>query len=204
MSENGEDLTGVYVGIAIGNKAHAEAAAIRAARKIRTLEHQIECEIDTKEFFKKHMEVLSDDHIALTSLLAGSRSVSREMLHELQKADPSNPFLDKTIRDKIFLSTYKKVKSKTNGTTYTQRNELAEAWRNEIYGAVDTGNGGPVKSSITPNLELRAEAEVPSHTPDREKLLDIVARMSATLKNYNPNEPILQDAALLDLMNSNK
>lgn len=66
-----------------------------------------------------------------TCALAGIRGVTRELLEELRKSDPKNPMLDKKIRDRIFISSFKNVSKQTAGTTYQQRKELNEKWRDE-------------------------------------------------------------------------
>ena len=201
-----DPILGAGIGIAIGNNAYAEADEIRSQTKIRSLESRVSSltELnavydDVVEKLKKQVRDLDDNDVSFTQSIAGVRGVTRELLEELRKSDPKNPLLDKKIRDKIFMASFGIIKSKVIGTTYSQRKELAEAWRNESFGAEDSLKGGPEISSITPNIQVRAEAEVPSHTPEREKFLGLIEKLSAELKKANPDSPILQDKAMLDV-----
>lgn len=72
-------------------------------------------------------------------------------------------------------------------------------WRDESFGAEGSSYAGPEKSKITPNIKIRTQAEVPSHTSDREKFLDLIERLSAEVKKNNPNAEILKDKVMLDV-----
>ena len=202
----GNDLTGAFVGISIGNRAHAEAAEIRANTKNRSLESRLNSAnelIQTYETvlekLKRQVTDLDGKDVSFNCTVAGVRGVTRELLEELRKSDPKNPLLDKKIRDRVFDSLFKSTSSKVHDTTYLERTSLAESWRNETYGAEGANKSGPEESKITPNIQVRADSEVPSHTPEREKLLGLVEKLSAELKKANPNAPILQDKAMLDV-----
>ena len=206
MSENNHNpLFGAVIGIGIGNNAHAEADEIRSQASIRSLETRLKSSKELNvayetyiEKLKKQVDDLDGKDVSFTCSIAGVRGVTRELLDELRKSDPKNPLLDKKIRDKIFLSSFNAIQSKVYGTTYSQRTAKNEEWRNETFGAIESGSGGPEISKITPNIQVRADAEVPSHTPECEKLLGLVEKLSAELKKANPNAAILQDKAMLD------
>ena len=83
-------------------------------------------------------------------------------------------------------------------TSYPQRQELAQTWRDESYGAPGANKGGPESSQITPKLVVRAEAEVPSHVSDREKFLGLIKKLAAEVKKNNPDAAILKDKAMVD------
>jgi hypothetical protein len=194
-----EELLGQVVGQQIGNNARAngikklaEADRILANSEIGLLER-------TVDVLRKELEAVTQTEVDFTCAIAGVRGVTRELLEELRKSDPKNPLLDKRLRDRIFDSAFKKVNDRIPGTSYQKRRELSQALRDEAYGAEGANKSGPEKSQITPNLAVRAEAEVPSHVTDREKFLGLIEKLSAELKKANPDSPILKDKEMISV-----
>ncbi|MGZ8984181.1 MAG: hypothetical protein ACXW11_09520 [Methylotenera sp.] len=192
-------LFGRIIGQQIGNNLHAEADQIRANAKQIVSDSEIRLLNRTVDALRKKVESVSQSQVDLYAAIAGVRGVTRELLEELRKSDPNNPLLDKKIRDRVFTSTSNRIGNKVSGTTYQQRKEFSQGWRDDAYGAEGANKSGPEKSQITPNIAVRAEAEVPSHVSDREKFLGLIAKLAADLKLANPNAVSLQDQALAEL-----
>lgn len=142
------------------------------------------------------LAVFIESKIDFYASISGARGVTRELLNELLKSDPSNPLLDKEVRDNIFNCSFNQISKKLIGTTYQQRYNFFQEWRDEVYGAEGSSKRGPKKSQITPNNQIRADVKIPPHITDREKLLGLVERMSADLKRADPNAPSLKDEVL--------
>lgn len=192
-------LFGAMIGTQIGNNAHAEADQIRSKAEISSLESESEAGVMVAGILRKQVDALNTSDLSFTCSIAGVRGVTRELLEELRKADPRNPLLDKKIRDKIYDSSFKNIRDKVNGKSFIERDPKAAQFRDEVFGHEGSTKSGPEISKITPNIQIRSEAEVPSHTPDREKFLGLIEKLSAELKKANPNAPILQDKVMLDV-----
>lgn len=199
-------LFGAVIGTQIGNNAHAEADRIRAESENKSLASAADNGVLVAGILSKRNEALRQEVADLTQseksyiyTLAGVRGVTRELLEELRKSDPNNPLLEKKIRDKVFDQGYISSESNVKGKTGRERTSMSAIWRDNSYGAENSNMGGPEKSQITPNIQVRAEAEVPSHVSDREKLLGLVERLTAEVKKNNPDAAILQDKVMLDV-----
>ena len=135
-----------------------------------------------------------------TSIIAGIRGVTREILNELRRADPNNPLLEKKARDAVFDNAFNEQKKRHAGASWKKRDDDAGSYREAVYGAPGANKGGPEKSQITPNKAVRQAAGVPeNHVPDREKFMSLIAQLATELKTYNPNSAILNDKAMLDV-----
>ena len=212
MSDNdsvvNNPLFGAMIGTQIGNNAHAAANEMRAEAQIILLKDAAnngvrvaESLSETVKSLRNEVHVFSGNEVDYAFSIAGVRGVTRELLEELRRSDPNNPLLNKKVRDRIFEASSNNISKKLTGINNPDkaRSINPQVWRDEAYGAVGSDCGGPEKSKITPNIQVRAEAEVPSHTPDREKFLGLIEKLSAELKKANPNAPILTDKVMLDV-----
>jgi len=194
-----EALLGQLIGQQIGNNLHAEADQIRANSRQIVADSEIRLLGRTVDVLRQEIDKLSQVEVDFYAAIAGVRGVTRELLEELRKSDPNNPLLDKKVRDRVFMSTFNRIGKKLTGTTHQQREDNSQSWRDEAYGATGANVSGPEKHQITPNLVVRAEAEVPSHVSDREKFLGLIEKLSSELKKANPNAAILKDKTMVDV-----
>lgn len=202
MSDEGlvnNPLFGAVIGQQIGNNAHHAGQQVLAAAEKASLEQEATAGALVAGMLRRQVDEFSQGEMDFYAALAGIRGVTRELLEELRKSDPKNPLLDKKVRDRVFISSYHQIGKKITGTTHQQRNEFGDSWRDESLGAEGSTRGGPEKSQITPNLAVRAEAEVPSHVTDREKFLGLIEKLSAELKKANPDSPILKDKEMISV-----
>ena len=79
----------------------------------------------------------------------------------------------------------------------TNQNISHKLWVNTIL-IPGTTRGVQEASQITPNLVVRAEAEVPSRISGREKFLGLIEKLAAEVKKNNPDAAILKDKAMVD------
>jgi hypothetical protein len=196
MSDEGlvnNPLFGAVIGQQIGNNAHHAGQQVLAAAEKASLEQEATAGVLVAGMLRRQVDELTQTELDFTCAIAGVRGVTRELLEELRKSDPNNPLLNKKIRDRVFDSAKNKVWDKVKDTTYKERDNIAQKLRDETYGAEGSNKSGPEKSQITPNLAVRAEAEVPSHVTDREKFLGLIEKLSAELKKANPDAPILKE-----------
>ena len=199
-------LFGTMIGIQIGNNAHAEADRIRSETETNSARNSADNGVmvaailsERNDALRQEVANLSDSELSFNGSIAGVRGVTRELLEELRKSDPKNPLLNKKVRDRIYDSAREVAVKNVKDTTHEQRIALYPKWRDQAYGAEGSNKGGPEASKITPNLQVRADSEVPSHVSDREKLLGLVERLSSEVKKNNPDAPILQDKVMLDV-----
>jgi hypothetical protein len=148
---------------------------------------------------RKEVEETSEIEASYVLVMAGLRGVTRELLADLRKSDPSNPLLEKKYRDRVFDAAYKVQLANNQGTNTAIRYEKAPEYRDAAYGAPGSNKGGPEKQQITSYAAVRAAAEVPAHVTEREQFLGLIAKLRDEVERLNPNSPILQEKAILDV-----
>ena len=192
MSLPENPLFGYMIGQRIGDNAQAAADAKLAGLETMKAEGRAERAESTNKVLEGLLERAWGDYFDASCITAGVRGVVRELLTELRRADPSHPLLEKKVRDRVFDSAHDAQSMRGKEQTHAQRVNDSGAARNSIYGAEGSGRSGPENDSVTPNTFLRKAAGVPEdHITDREKLLGLVAALTAELHEVKPDAQIL-------------
>jgi hypothetical protein len=142
---------------------------------------------------RKEVEELDASDAGFSLSIAGIRGVTRELLTELRKSDPTNPLLDKKVRDRLFLAAKNEQQARQEGKDWKQRGAEYSQHVEAVFGAPNSGKGGPEKAQITSNAAVRQAAEVPSHVTEREQFLGLIGKLRDEVERLNPNSPILSD-----------
>lgn len=182
-------MSGVIEGIAVGNM-FADRNALYEAHK-----NAGEWEKVWKET-KSSLDLANEYVVEFLKALAGNRTLIRELLEELKKADPSNPFLAKSLRDMAFKYGYDRQEKLLPGMTYTKLSDEIPKFRDLAFGATDAKKGGPESHQISPCLELRTELEVPAHIVERERMIEVIKKLADEIKKTNPTSDVLKDVGL--------
>lgn len=195
-------MFGVMIGQHIATERSAEVAREIADSNSRMLGRANEQTMDfaiVAATLRNEINELDSYDAGFSISIAGVRGVTRELLAELRKADPSNPLLEKKVRDKIFDAAKSAQLNRQDKMNWKERGENSSKFRDLAYGAEGSNKGGPEKSQITSNKQVVAEAGVPEHVTDRERFMTLIKELHSTLAAKDPNAPILKSQTMIDV-----
>ena len=148
------------------------------------------------EDVKKYKIILGSLVSSSVTNLSATRGLLREVLVELEHSDHDNPILKKECRDAIYESIYDQVNASLKSAKIDdiEKDIRSGKYKMEAFGVTETSTlSGPEMSMIKENKALRAKAKHPvGHVSDRDKMVDIVNRLSAEIKKSEPSTSVLK------------
>ena len=190
----GEDLS-------VGRAQNAEFDALRKGRALAESRNNAEEWKDYAIQADKTLDETRQTYVVNgVANQAGLRSVIRELLVELKKSDPKNPLLVKKTRDAIFDVSRVEQRNRQGGISYRTLHDNLENFRDLVYGAKDADASGPELADLTSNLQVRAAAGVPAHTPEIRQYETLITQLGNELAKFSPQAGVLTHPLLAQVL----